>query len=476
MRVGIFGNTYFPLLTTPTGLRPLGGLEQFILTFTEQLCKRGAEVVLFATDDSDITYYENKYPGQVSLAKLGSISRSVTNKNFSWGLFRDRIDELIAGKYGEFDFINNSNCSSGVVVSKLAEFATKTGTPVLATMHRESSRLGSHIYGETVLKSMEKSDCKYLMVSNSLFTQKNWVDYTPSAVINLGTESQVFDLPAFTPNGTGLFLGRISPEKAPHVALMAAHNRYQNPWVYDEDKSVPRDRSISVLDSKCYDLVTETLPLELIGNRTSAPQLVGDYCDRFEEFMGDVNDGSSVWHGPMEFTKHIHKQAMGNYYQVHPTIMTETFGLNTAEAMSVGVPSVVKDLGNLPNFILDCPESMVRYSDDDLTVTEYGIVVKTKRKSYPRFISNFRAAMSYMHDNLHTFDRELLRGTHTDKYSISSMVDKYIWLAEIVRGGGARLNHMMLSKSVRRGGRMEVIEIPRKEVILDGVGTHGKTI
>lgn len=476
MRIGIFGNTYFPLLTTENGLRPLGGLEQFILTFTEQLCKRGHSVVLFATDDSDLSYYDKKYPGQVSLVKLGSISRSVTNKNFSWGLFRDRIDELIAGKYGEFDFINNSNCSSGVVVSKLAEYANKVGTPVLATMHRESSRLGSHLYGATVLKAMEESNCKYLMVSNSLFTQKNWFDYTPSVVINLGTESQKVEIPAFKKNGTALFLGRISPEKAPHVALMAAHNRYQKPWIYEEDKSVPRDRTISVLDPTCYDQVTETLPLELIGNRTTAPQLVGEYCDRFEQFLGDVNDGSSVWHGPMEFSKHILKQANGNFYQVHPTIMTETFGLNTAEAMSVGVPSIVKDLGNLPNFVLDCPASMVRFDDENMTITEYGIVIKTKRKSYQRFITNFRAAMIYMRDNLQTFDRELIRAAHSEKYSISAMVDKYMALAQAVNDGDVHLREVMMPKSVRRSGRMEMIDIPRKEVVLKSSPTFGVTL
>lgn len=458
MRVLLVGNNYFALhADRDKGLIALGGLESFILNYAECMLERGHSIAIAATDDSTFSLFEDKYGDRFQFIPLGGPSRSLNNDRFSYKNYERFCESLTNKEYGDFDFVLNNNTASSVVIRGLLNECLTHGTIILTVMHRESTRMGSYIIGAQIAEAIKKSNGRYMLVANSEFTRNNWKQFTDSAVVNLGTKPYPGKVTPRSSNfGKGLFIGRVSPEKAPHVPIMAAINRYKpkEPQLWEDLNMVP------LIDADVMQ-VEELIPLELIGNTTRAPKIVADYCDGWEVFYNSVDD-KVKWHGHMPYDQHIKLQAEENVYLVHSTIMLESFGLITAEGMSVGVPSVLRDKGNLPYFV---NKGEVIEENRYFKATTTGVLVYSGRRGDMEYVQGFRKAMQWLSQNMDKYPRDFLIQHHAEHYSMDVMLDNYIALVADIDAGKVVIDDRTRRvKMTPKGEEAYYAEIPYPQV------------
>lgn len=266
-----------------------GGTERMVHALTEELVKRGHDVTLFASGDSQTSAkLESVYPRSLREAKIKDIYGTNTWTLLNIGLAYDLQDE--------FDIIHDHLAPLSLTAANLAT------TPIVMTMHGP-----------------------FTIDNRKLFQTLR----TPYIVTI--SESQMYSLPDLNHAGTVynglsmehypfgdrmgdylLFVGRISPEKGVHFAVEAALE----------------------------------LDMPLVLAAKVDPYDIGYFRDYIEphlseriRWVGEVNE------------EERNKLLCNARCFLHPVTWREPFGLALIEALACGCPVVAFNRGAIPEII-----------------------------------------------------------------------------------------------------------------------------
>jgi glycosyltransferase involved in cell wall biosynthesis len=269
-----------------------GGTERVVSVLTEELVRRGHEVTLFASGDSQ-TSANLIAVCPHSLRLDGGPQDTVAYTMIQLGDAYRRA--------GEFDLIHNH-------VDYFAfPFARLAPTPTLTTTHGRLDRPEvRQVYGsfrEQQLISISDAQRQPL-------PEGNWV-----ATVSNGIDLSHFH---FNPRGGDylVFLGRINPEKRPDRAI-----------------EIARDVGMRLVIAAKVDPVDEAYYEHSIAPMIRDCPLV--------EYVGEVNE--------------VEKDQLlgGAYAYLFPIDWPEPFGLTMVEAMATGTPVIAYRAGSVPEVVVD---------------------------------------------------------------------------------------------------------------------------
>jgi len=269
-----------------------GGTERVVSVLTEELVRRGHEVTLFASGDS-----------QTSAELVPCAPRGLRLDPTVTDTVAPTLIELgeVYGRADEFDVIHNH-------VDYFAfPFARLSSTPTITTTHgrldlAEVRRVYDQ-FREQRLVSISNDQASHL-------PRANWI-----ANVHNATDLSNFHFRS-EPGDYLVFLGRISPEKRPDRAIEIAR---------DVGMRIVIAAKVADVDRDYY--VTAIKPL------VDASPLV--------EFVGEVDEA-----GKDELLS-------GAYACLFPIDWPEPFGLTMIESMATGTPVIASRNGAVPEVIVD---------------------------------------------------------------------------------------------------------------------------
>jgi glycosyltransferase involved in cell wall biosynthesis len=281
-----------------------GGTERVVSWLTEELLRRGHEVTLFASGDSKTR--ARLVPVIDQALRLGGRAHVDPLAQHLVAL------EMVRERASEFDIVHSH------VDYITWPLLRDLHIPMVVTTH---GRLD--LYGlETLYRTYDQlplvsiSDAQREAVPHANFV----------ATVHHGLP--VRDYP-MGPGGDHLvFLGRIHPEKRPHIAIQVAL-RARLPLVIAAKVDVPERRYFE----------SEVRPL------LSGPGI---------HYIGEVDDGAKM-------------RLLGNARAVlSPALWPEPFGLVMVEAMACGTPVVARRCGSIPEIVRHRKTGFVCDDDDEL--------------------------------------------------------------------------------------------------------------
>lgn len=269
-----------------------GGTERVVSLVTEELVRRGHEVTLFASGDS-----------QTEAELVPCCPRGLRLDPEVRDTFAYTVAQLgqVYQRAGEFDLIHNH-------VDYLAfPCARLSATPTITTTHGRLDRLETR---RVYAMFPEQALCS---ISNSQRSPLPWANWMPT-VYN-GIDLSRFH---FRPQGGDylVFLGRISPEKGPDRAIEIAR---------EVGMRLVIAAKVDPADQAYYD-------------HAIAP-LIRD-CE-LVEYIGEVDE-----RGKDELLG-------GAYAYLFPIDWPEPFGLTMVEAMATGTPVIAYRGGSVAEVIVD---------------------------------------------------------------------------------------------------------------------------
>jgi glycosyltransferase involved in cell wall biosynthesis len=267
-----------------------GGAELVISTLTEALVKRRHEVSLFATGDSQ--------------TKARLVASQPTSIGYSLPpplaeTFRTRHLVKMVRESSQFDIIHNHILETFA----LGPFLKR---PLVTTLHTDLSQEPE----QKILQLPEAQNTFFVSISDSQRRALPSLPYT--ATIYHGIDVQKFPYRE-APGDYLLFLGRITPEKGPEIAVEVA-------------KQTGRRLIIAAkIDNLEAEYTKQTLRLF-----EETPNV---------EFIGPVGDAKK-------------KELYANAYAfLMPIQWEEPFGLVVIEALACGTPVVAFERGAMPEII-----------------------------------------------------------------------------------------------------------------------------
>lgn len=277
-----------------------GGTERVVSVLTEELVRRGHQVTLFASGDSQTS--ATLHPSTPRALRLNPepvdfVARAMV-----------QMGEVYASAE-DFDLIHNHN-------DYLAfSYARLTPTPTVTTTHGrldlpEVQRIYRYFSRQRLVAISEDQ--------RSWLPDLNWVGTVPNAI----------DLANYhfrpDPGDYLVFLGRISPEKRPDRAIEIAR---------DVGMKLIMAAKVDPVDQAYFDAAIAPLIARNPG---------------FIEFIGEVGE--------------TEKDALlgGAYAYLFPIDWPEPFGLTMAEAMATGTPVIATRCGSVPEVVIDGQTGFIR--------------------------------------------------------------------------------------------------------------------
>ncbi len=265
-----------------------GGIELVVSHLTDELVRRGHDVTLFATGDSQtLARLEAVHPRAIRLD-------ADIKEHFMYGILEPT---LVYRRAAEFDIIHSH---LGAWVLPLANIAP---TPTVHTLHSSFTREGTEVY------SLYKTQ-PYVSISDA----QRQIDVNYVGTVYNGIDIQEYD---FVPQPQEppylAFLGRLSPEKGPHHAIAIAK---QTGW------RLKMAGKVDVVDKKFFE-------------QEIAPQIDGQQI----QYLGEINHAEKA-------------ELLGNAaVTLFPISWQEPFGLVMIESMATGTPVIGMNLGSVPEVI-----------------------------------------------------------------------------------------------------------------------------
>lgn len=296
-------------LTESVPPRLYGGTERVISALTEELVRLGHAVTLFASGDSKTS------------AKLIPMSKQALRLDPD---VRDPLAYLVRmlgpifhelGNSGEFDLIHSHLDYIAFPFTKFCR------TPVIHTLH---GRLDITDYASLF---DTYADLNLVSISHSQRTPLARLDLNWLATVHNGI---VMDNFSFNPRGGDylVFIGRISPEKRPDLAIAVARKL---------GKKLIIAAKVDKADQAYY--AKEIKPL---------------IDGKLIEYIGEVNEQQK-------------NELLGNAYaNIFPIDWPEPFGLTALEAMATGTPVITRPCGALVETVIDGVTGYIRDSVDEL--------------------------------------------------------------------------------------------------------------
>lgn len=300
-----------------------GGIELVVGLLTDELVRRGHEVTLFASGDS------------ITLAELFSVHPNALRLDShikEFGVYEMLQLGAVYENAEEFDIIHSHMGCAALPYAKLVK------TPTIHTLHGIFTPDNEKVFKfgkNQAFVSISDAQREIRLRLNYLATVYNGID-----VNSYRFYPQPDDPPYLA------FLGRISPEKGPHLAIEIAK---KSGW------RLKIAGKVDVVDQDFFE--TEIKPL-IDGKQI--------------EYLGEAN--------------HTEKNALmgGAVATLFPITWREPFGLVMVESMASGTPVIALSLGSTPeviahgktgflcNHVEDCISAIAKVVDlDRLTCREY---------------------------------------------------------------------------------------------------------
>lgn len=269
-----------------------GGSELVVSLLTDELVRRGHDVTLFASGDS------------ITLARLESVhprALRVDSGVKEYGIYELLQLTQVYERAQEFDVIHSHlGCAS-------LPFSNLVKTPTVHTLHGiftpDNEKMFVHAKAQPFV-SISNSQREPRLGLNCVATVYNGIDVSSHTFY-----PQPQDPPYLA------FLGRLSPEKGPHLAIEIAKRT---------GFKLKLAGKIDPVDKEFFE-------------REIKPQIDGDHI----EYLGEAN--------------HSQKNVlMGNAIAtLFPITWREPFGLVMAESMAAGTPVIALELGSTSEVIAD---------------------------------------------------------------------------------------------------------------------------
>jgi glycosyltransferase involved in cell wall biosynthesis len=267
-----------------------GGIELVVGHLTDELVRRGHEVTLFASGDSQ------------TLARLESVVPESLRLNpaITEPIAYDLLQlERLREKAREFDIIHFHTGLTALPYERLLE------TPVVHTLH-----------GRFTSDNYPLFDChrnqRYISISDAQRQNGPQLNYTRTVYNGIAPQDYPFKAKPQDPPYLA-FLGRISPEKGPHQAIEIAKGAGWN---------LKMGGKIDKVDREFYD-------------REIAPLIDGHQI----EYLGELSPDQKA-------------ELLGNASAtLFPITWPEPFGLVMVESMCTGTPTIGMKMGSVPEVI-----------------------------------------------------------------------------------------------------------------------------
>lgn len=267
-----------------------GGTERVVSTLTEELVRRGHEVTLFASGDSETS------ANLVSACPIG-LREAFPDDCMKRVLHSQLHVGQAYAMQSEFDVIHDHTSLFG------AGLANLSSTPVLMTLHGAINEIGKKHFtlfqnpSLVPISNAQKSFAPGLNYTDTIYNGINFDGYP------YGEKAEPFLL----------FVGRICPEKGVHIAIEVA----------------------------------EKTGLPLIIAAKYEPTINKDY---FEKLIKPKLSEKIQWIGEVdaETRNELFSKAL---VSLHPVTWPEPFGLTLAEAMACGCPVIAFNQGSIPEVI-----------------------------------------------------------------------------------------------------------------------------
>jgi glycosyltransferase involved in cell wall biosynthesis len=269
-----------------------GGIELVVGLLTDELVARGHEVTLFASGDS------------ITSAKLESIHPQALRLDPTikeCGIYEMLQLAQVYERAGEFDLIHSHMGCAALPYSKL------TKTPTVHTLHGiftpDNEKMFVHARSQP-----------YVSISNAQREERLGLNHVATVYNSIDVNSHHFfpvaDEPAYL-----AFLGRMSPEKGPHLAI-----------------EIAKATGITLKMAGKVD------PVDIEYFETQIqPHIDGAQI----QFLGEAD----------HFMKNdLMGRAVATLF---PITWREPFGLVTIESMAAGTPVIAMNLGSVPEVVAD---------------------------------------------------------------------------------------------------------------------------
>ncbi|MEB3359621.1 MAG: glycosyltransferase family 4 protein [Synechococcales bacterium] len=269
-----------------------GGIELVVSLLTEELIRRGHEVTLFASGDSETkATLEAVHPRAIRL------DAKVQNYKVYELLQLNRAYE----RAEDFDIIHSHMGYAALSHAKLVR------TPTLHTLHGDFDADREKIYDE-------EQHQPFVSISNAQRRFKPNLNYVATIYNGIDLDSHQF-FPKPNPTPYLAFLGRMCEEKGAHLAIEIARKA--------------------------------EIPLKMAGkiddeHREYYGQKVEPFVDgKFIQFLGEVD--------------HEEKNRLlgGAIATLFPITWNEPFGLVMIESMAAGTPVIAMRMGSTPEVVAD---------------------------------------------------------------------------------------------------------------------------
>ncbi len=268
-----------------------GGIELVVGLLTDELVRRGHEVTLFASGDS------------ISLAKLESVHPQALRLDSTvkeYGIYEMLQLSRVYERADDFDIIHSH---MGCAALPYANFVK---TPTVHTLHGVFTPDNEKLYRHA-------SHQPYVSISNA--QREPRLNLNCVATVYNGIDLTNYEFHPEPQNPPYLaFLGRISPEKGPHLAIEIAK---RSGW---------RLKMAGKVDVVDVDYFEQDIKPHIDGKQI--------------EYLGEAN--------------HAQKIALmgGAVATLFPITWREPFGLVMTESMATGTPVIAMELGSTSEVIV----------------------------------------------------------------------------------------------------------------------------
>jgi len=280
----------------PVPPKKYGGTELVVYNLTEELVRRGHEVVLFASGDSKTSArLLPVFPKALRKTKIGSDLK--TREAYKFLGISQILSTLLKER---FDIIHNH------IGWRLLPFAQILQDKIITTLHGPLN-IG---YQKLIYKKFH--DLPYISISKNQRTPLSKLNFVANIYNGIDIERFPFN---YKPKDYLAFLGRMSPEKGPVEAI----------------KIAKKAKMKLIMAAK----------IDLVDQEYFAREVKPLIDDKQIKFIGEVNHQGKV------------KLLKNAKALITPIQWEEPFGLFFVEAMACGTPVIAFRMGSVPEVVKD---------------------------------------------------------------------------------------------------------------------------
>ncbi|MGA7933159.1 MAG: glycosyltransferase family 4 protein [Kovacikia sp.] len=305
-----------------------GGIELVVGLLTDELARRGHDVTLFASGDS------------ITLAKLESVHPQAIRLDPTvkdYGIYEMLQLSKVYERADEFDIIHSHVGHSAI------PYANLVSTPTIHTLHGVFNPDNEKLYTRAKQQS-------FVSISDAQRQPHLGLNYAATVYNGIDPSTyQFYSQPSHPPYLA--FLGRLSPEKGPHLAIEIAK---RSGWrLKMAGKIDPVDREYFARELK--------------------PHIDGQQI----EYLGEAN--------------HAQKSVlMGNAVAtLFPITWEEPFGLVITESMAAGTPVIAMTLGSTSELIVHGKTGFLCHNVDECVAAIVKVAEIDRQACRSHVIQNF---------------------------------------------------------------------------------------